>query len=152
MATFLSHYNHKQPGGKVFYTGITPTGSLKINPRGSASSKMNMLEVFASVESDKEEIYPVTMSKISSKQCVDSDLKYFFKDKQDLSKNYLLNTRFSLKVIDDVEILTCERKKLVIPMSLQSKVITWYHYYLMHPGHTRLEETLTITMYSRTLR
>ncbi len=80
ISTLLSHYNHKQPGGKVFYMGHTLTGSLNVNPSGPASSKMTMLEVFTSVESNKEEIYPVTISKIASEQRVDCDLKYFFKD------------------------------------------------------------------------
>ena len=97
MATLLSHYNHNQPGGKVLYNGNTPTGSLQVNPCGPASSKMTMLEVFTSVESNEGEIYPVTIGEIVSEKHVDQVLKYFFKDKQDLSKNYLLDTRFSLK-------------------------------------------------------
>ena len=36
-------------------------------------------------------------------------------------------------------------------MSLQAKVVQWYHHYLMHPGHTRLEETIAATMYWRFL-
>ena len=32
--------------------------------------------------------------------------------------------------------------KLVIPKTLQYKAVAWYHHYLQHPGHTRLEETL----------
>ena len=56
----------------MFYTGNTPKGSLQINPSGPASSKMTMLEVFASVEIDKEEIYPVTISEIASEKRVDT--------------------------------------------------------------------------------
>ncbi len=90
---------------------------------------MTMLEVFASVESNEEEIYPVTFSKIASEQCADRDLKYFFKDKPRLSKNKKLNERFSLKTIHDVEILTCDENRLVIYTSLQSKVVMWHHHY-----------------------
>eukprot|EP00957_Ditylum_brightwellii_P144633 11018058-Ditylum_brightwellii.AAC.1 len=35
---------------------------------------------------------------------------------------------------------------MAIPTSLQECVRAWYHHYLQHPGHTRLEETLTATM------
>ena len=31
--------------------------------------------------------------------------------------------------------------------SLQHRAVAWYHHYLQHPGHTRLEETLKAAMY-----
>ncbi len=55
----------------MFYNAHTPTGSLQVNPSGPASSKMTMFEAFS--------------SEIASEQRVDCDLKYFFKDKQDVS-------------------------------------------------------------------
>ncbi len=78
----------------------------------------------------------------------DCELKAYFKNK----KNEALNDRITLKVIVDVDILVYDEKRLVIPAKLQSKVVMWYHHYLMHPGHTRLEETLVATMYWQTLR
>ena len=30
--------------------------------------------------------------------------------------------------------------------SSQRRALTWYHHYLQHPGHTRLEDTLKATM------
>ena len=56
-------------------------------------------------------------------------------------------SKISLKVIDDVEILVYNENKLVIPSKLQSNIIQWYHHYLQHPGHTRLEETLSAALY-----
>ncbi len=35
----------------------------------------------------------------------------------------------------------CKEDKLIIPASLQRRAVSWYHHYLQHPGHSRLEET-----------
>ena len=35
---------------------------------------------------------------------------------------------------------------MVISKSLQGRAISWYHHYLQHPGHIRLEDTLKATM------
>ena len=36
---------------------------------------------------------------------------------------------------------------MVIPEVLQHRAVSWYHHYLQHPGHTRLEETIYIAMH-----
>ena len=41
---------------------------------------------------------------------------------------------------------------MVIPKSLQKLAVAWYHHYLQHPGNTRLEETLCLSMYWKGLR
>ena len=41
---------------------------------------------------------------------------------------------------------------MVIPTSLQKWVVAWYHHYVQHPGNTRLEETLCLSMYWKGLR
>lgn len=38
--------------------------------------------------------------------------------------------------------LVCHHDKIIIPKSLQKKVVTWYHTLLCHPGETRTEQTL----------
>ena len=37
-------------------------------------------------------------------------------------------------------------------MALQHRAVSWYHHYLQHPGHTRLEETLRAAMYWKGMR
>ena len=38
--------------------------------------------------------------------------------------------------------------RLVIPTEkMQNKIVTWYHYYLLHPGTNRLEETIVAVMW-----
>ena len=39
-----------------------------------------------------------------------------------------------------------------IPRKLQQRAVMWYHHYLQHPGHTRLEETLRAVMYWKSMR
>jgi hypothetical protein len=55
------------------------------------------------------------------------------------------------------EIVLCQvedknRPRLVVPEALQSKVVERYHHYLQHPGHDRLEETLSQTLYWQGMR
>ena len=95
--------------------------------------------VYAS-RSDDEEIFPLTIMEIADCQRSDKTLKGFFKPGgEKLLKHY------SLRVVEDVEVL-CEGDKIVIPAKLQTRAIQWYHHWLQHPGHTRLEETLRAVM------
>ena len=48
--------------------------------------------------------------------------------------------------------MLCIEDKLVIPKTLQHKAVAWYHHYLQHPGHTRLEEMLRAVMYWKGMR
>jgi hypothetical protein len=41
---------------------------------------------------------------------------------------------------------------MIIPKPLQRRAVLWYHYYLQHPGHTQLEETMKATMYWKAMR
>ncbi len=38
----------------------------------------------------------------------------------------------------------CKDGQLVIPKPLQVCAVKWYHHYLQHPGHTRLEEMMNV--------
>ena len=51
-----------------------------------------------------------------------------------------------MSVVDNVKVLTDKNLKMVIPNSLKDRILTWYHHYLQHPGHDRLEMTLRATM------
>jgi hypothetical protein len=51
-----------------------------------------------------------------------------------------------LHLIEDTKVL-CKNEKAMIPTSLQHRVVSWYHHYLQHPGHSRLKETMRSMMY-----
>jgi hypothetical protein len=41
---------------------------------------------------------------------------------------------------------------MIIPKPLQRRAVLWYHHYLQHTGHTRLEETVKAAMYWKGMR
>ena len=42
--------------------------------------------------------------------------------------------------------LIVRNDKIVIPKTLQRRVVEWYHWYLCHPGETRTEKYYTPTL------
>ena len=100
---------------------------------------MDMNHVFAN-RSDEGEIYPLTVKEIAEEQLIDQVLQ-----QQKVKLNY------EETLIEDTYVL-CKNGKLVIPKTLQRRAVQWYHHYLQHPGHTRLEETLRAAMYWKNLR
>jgi len=99
----------------------------------------SMNYVFAN-RSEDEEIYPLTVKEIAEEQLRDKSLKELFED--DI---------YDVLLIEDIKVL-CKEGKLVIPKSLQHQAVAWYHHYLQHPGHSRLEETLRAAMYWKSMR
>ena len=99
----------------------------------------SMNHVFAN-RSDDEEIFPITVKEIAEAQC---------KDKSILALRN--NEKFKTLLIGNTKVL-CKDGKLVIPKSLQAQVVQWYHHYLQHPGHSRLEEMLRAAMYWKSMR
>ena len=50
--------------------------------------------------------------------------------------------QYQISLVGDTESLTNSQLRFVLPPPLQKRAFQWYHHYLQHPGHTRLEETL----------
>ena len=48
---------------------------------------------------------------------------------------------YKTTTVEDTPLITLEGK-IVIPASLQGRIIAWYHTYLCHPGDTRMEATI----------
>jgi hypothetical protein len=103
-----------------------------------------MNEVFANC-SDEDEIYPLTTEEIAEAQRADASLKHLFKC--DAVKDQGLE----IKLIENMTCV-CKDGWLVIPKLLQVHAVKWYHNYLQHPGHTRLEETMNTAMYWKGMR
>jgi hypothetical protein len=74
------------------------------------------------------------VKEIVEAQKADPILTHFFKSNAVLSKGLELQL---------VENESC----LVMPKPLQRRATIWYHHYLQHPGHTRLEETMKAAIY-----
>jgi hypothetical protein len=55
------------------------------------------------------------------------------------------------QLVEDTKVL-CKNGKLIIPESLQHRAVAWYHYYLQHPGHSRLKKMMRSVMYWKGMR
>ncbi len=96
-------------------------------------------EVFANC-SDEDKIYPITTAEITAAQQANASLKHLFK------RNAVIDQGLEIKLIENTTCV-CKDGRLVIPKPLQVRAIKWYHHYLQHPGHTRLEATMNAAMY-----
>ena len=105
----------------------------------TANMQESMNLVFANRD-DEDAIYPLTTREIANAQQHDADLNAIA-DKHGYTKQLVENT----------EVL-CKDGRMVIPKSLQHRAVAWYHHYLLHPGTTRLEETIRLSMYWKGLR
>jgi hypothetical protein len=103
-----------------------------------------MNEVFANC-SDEYEIYPLTTEEIAAAQRADASLKHLFKC------NAVIDIGLEIKLIKNMTCV-CKDGRLVILKPLQVCAVKWYHHYLQHPGHTRLEEMMNAAMYWKGMR
>jgi hypothetical protein len=103
-----------------------------------------MNEVFANC-SEEDEIYPLTIVEIAAAQWADASLKHLFRC------NAVIDQGLEIKLIENT---TCVYKdgQLVIPKPLQVCAIKWYHHYLQHPRHRRVEEMMNAAMYWNGMR
>ena len=120
----------------LYYQDLSQVNSQLINH----TTTMNC--VFAN-RSEEDEIYPLTVRDIALAQHADKDLKLYFTCNKP--------STYHLQLYEDTEVV-CNDGKIVIPKSLQKRAVMWYHHYLQHPGHTRLEETLKAAMYWKSMR
>jgi hypothetical protein len=104
----------------------------------------HMNEVFTNC-SDEDEVYPLTTKGIAEAQWADVSLKHLFK------RNAVIDQKLEIKLIENTTCV-CKDGQLVNPDPLQMCAVQWYHHYLQHPGHTRLEETMNAAMYWKGMR
>jgi hypothetical protein len=95
--------------------------------------------------SKEEEIFPLTTPEIAEAQKANVKLKHCFRC------NAVLDKALEVRLIDDTYVV-CNDGKMIIPKPLQRRAVLWYHHYLQHQGHTRLEETMKATMHWKGMR
>ena len=88
-----------------------------------------MATCFAGSEDAAFERFPMRPSLIATEQRKDKKIQKSLESSR---------KEFDIKTIEDIT----HQGKIVIPDSLQGRVIAWYHKYLAHPGETRMEATL----------
>eukprot|EP00804_Cyclotella_cryptica_P020513 CCRYP_019421-RA/>CCRYP_019421-RA protein AED:0.42 eAED:0.47 QI:0/-1/0/1/-1/1/1/0/129 len=104
---------------------------------GTSTYQEEMNLVFAN-RSKEVVIYPLTVREIAEAQKLDASLK-------------TLKDQYSTQLVESTHLL-CKDGKMVVPKDLQHRAVSWYHHYLQHPGHMRLEETLRAAMYWKGMR
>eukprot|EP00804_Cyclotella_cryptica_P008076 CCRYP_004575-RA/>CCRYP_004575-RA protein AED:0.32 eAED:0.33 QI:0/0/0/1/0/0/2/0/374 len=91
------------------------------------------------VNHNKEDvIYPLSVQDIAEAQKLDASLK-------------TLQDQYLTQLVESTELL-CKDWKMIIPKDLQHRAVSWYHHYLQHPGHSRLEKTLCAAMHWKGMR
>jgi hypothetical protein len=90
---------------------------------------------------EEDKIYPLTLIEIADAQHKDQELKVYFKKNAKMPQKDL-----GLQLIENTKVL-CKNGKVIIPTSLRHRAVKWYHHYLQHPGHLRLEEMMRSMMY-----
>jgi hypothetical protein len=106
---------------------------------GNKVQEYNLKQVFTN-HSKEEEIFPFTTQEIAEAQKDNNKLKHCFK------RNAVLNKGMEVSFIDNAY-MVCKDGRMIIPKSLRRRPVLWFHRYLQHPGHTRLEETMNATIY-----
>jgi hypothetical protein len=90
---------------------------------------------------EEDEIYPLTLTVIANGQRKDRELKVYYKKNAKMPQKDIC-----FHLIEDTKVL-CKNGKIIISTSLRRKAASWYHHYLQHHGHSRLEEMMRSMMY-----
>jgi hypothetical protein len=62
-----------------------------------------------------------------------------------LREKGLAQPHYSIQHIEGYDLIFY-KQKIYIPQSLRQRVLSWSHEYLLHPGQTRTEKTISNTM------
>ncbi len=112
----------------------------------SYTKKHNNWNLVFAHHKEEEEIYPLTLKEIADAQRKDQELKVYFKKNTTMPQKDM-----GIQLIEDTKVL-CKNGKLMIPKLLRHRAVSWYHHYLQHPGHLRLEEMMRSVMYWKGMR
>ncbi len=110
------------------------------------TTKHEDLNLVFATHGEEEKNYPLTIIEIAEAQKKDRNLKIYYKRNAKTPEKGM-----SFQLIENTKRL-CKEDKMVIPASLQHRAVSWYHHYLQHPGHSRLEETMISVMYWKGMR
>ncbi len=103
------------------------------NP-GTHEQDCNWNHVFADC-SNEDKISSLTAQEVADAQRADSTLKHCVK------RNHVFHKGINIRLVNETFIV-CKDDRMIIPKPLQRSAVLWFHHYLQHPGHMRLEETM----------
>ena len=96
-------------------------------------SYANKKATYVNKKDIKEEKFPMSPKVVA---------KYQKKDKR--LKKAIATSRsdgYKIKKVEGKELIHY-KDKICVPDQLQDRILAWYHEYLVHPGKTRMEETI----------
>jgi transposase InsO family protein len=96
------------------------------------TSPQDMATCFAGSEDVEFEQFPMKPALIAREQAKDKKLQKKIRESR---------RDYTMMKIEGYNLLSYQGK-IVIPDSLQGRIVAWYHKYLAHPGMTRMEATL----------
>jgi hypothetical protein len=105
------------------------------------TTKHEDLNLVFATHGEEDEFYPLTIIEIAVAQKKDRNIKIYYKQNAKTPEKGM-----SFQLIENTKVL-CKDNKMIIPASLQHRAVSWYHHYLQHPGHSRLETTMRSVMY-----
>ena len=97
------------------------------------SEEAVIMEEVLSITEDSYE-FPLELELIAAEQAVCNTLA---------ERRSLKPDSYISKTIGGVEGIICKNDKIVVPETLQQRVMDWYHHRLKHPGETRMEKTIS---------
>ncbi len=95
---------------------------------------------------ETDEIYPLPIVEIVEAQCKDQELKVYYKKNAKMPQKDVC-----FHLIENTKVL-CKNGRIIIPASLRSRAVSWYHHYLQHPGHLCLDEMMRSVIYWKGMR
>ena len=63
------------------------------------------------------------------------------------TRNLVKEKGFKTVLVDTLPLIHTDTDKIVIPEAHRGAVLNWYHYYLNHPGESRMESTIRQKLY-----
>jgi hypothetical protein len=107
---------------------------------GNTQAHKHQINIVFAHHSEEDVIYPLTVKEIAQAQEDNAVLKKLRK-----------TDKYSTQLGEDTHVLYIDGK-MVISKVHQRRAVSWYHHFLQHPGHTRLEERLQAAMYWKSMR
>ena len=80
----------------------------------------------------EEERFPLSPNLLMQEQQKDRNVRNMVRDDPEVKSILVENKRILFK-----------NDKIIVPPSLQKRIVSWYHDYLQHPGQKRMEATLS---------
>jgi Integrase zinc binding domain len=135
------------PGSKNIVADALSRLNFTSHDKDVMHSQLATAELFGQTKDDlPATIYPLNYSVLQREQQQD---KHLCRLLQKPTNQFRFNT---FRGGGTSRTLICHNEKIVVPDTLQKRIVQWYHETLCHPGMTRTEQTIRQHFWWKTLR